>query len=616
MNNSKIKFEIIAVAISTLLILLGLLIESNFFSINNSDLLLLIYGSAFIIGGFYKAKEGIEETIKNKSLNVEILMILASFGAFLIGEYFEGSILIFIFAVSGVLESLTKSKSEKNLTSLLNLTPKNANKKVGKKIITIDLNEVKVGDLIVVTTGEKIPVDGLVIDGDSSVDQSSITGEFIPKNISLNDQVYAGTINIGSRIIIKTIKDPSESVMQKMIDLVSKAQKQKIPKQSRIDKIEKWYVYIVILMSILFMIIPSIFGILSSKESFYRGIIILVVGSPCALVASISPAILSSLSSAARNNILIKGGLYLERLNNIDMVIFDKTGTITTGKPKVKNFIVEKGNALDPLTSIIYNMAKQSSHPISKAIVNHFFLSQDLDLSTKEIPGKGIECFYNENKYQIGRFNAKKNLNLGKSSLLLESKGQTIVWIYKNQKQIGFISLQDTIREDAPKSVNFLKSKKIDIMMLTGDNNSSAGSIANILGLDKYIANCYPEDKLNIITKNQKLKKVLMVGDGLNDAPALQVAELGISMGSGTDISLETADIIIMNNNLSSIPYLFKLSKKMNLIINQNIIFSLLIICLLLLSNVFGLIALPLGVLAHEGSTILVILNSLRLLKV
>ena len=199
---------------------------------------------------------------------------------------------------------------------------------------------------------------------------------------------------------------------------------------------------------------------------------------------------------------------------------------------------------------------------------------------------------------------------------MLESKGQTIVWIYKNQKQIGFISLQDTIREDALKSVNFLKSKKIDIMMLTGDNNSSAGSIANILGLDKYIANCYPEDKLNIITKNQKLKKVLMVGDGLNDAPALQVAELGISMGSGTDISLETADIIIMNNNLSSIPYLFKLSKKMNLIINQNIIFSLLIICLLLLSNVFGLIALPLGVLAHEGSTILVILNSLRLLKV
>jgi len=185
MNNSKIKFEIIAVAISTLLILLGLLIESNFFSINNSDLLLLIYGSAFIIGGFYKAKEGIEETIKNKSLNVEILMILASFGAFLIGEYFEGSILIFIFAVSGVLESLTKSKSEKNLTSLLNLTPKNANKKVGKKIITINLNEVKVGDLIVVTTGEKIPVDGLVIDGDSSVDQSSITGEFIPKNISI-----------------------------------------------------------------------------------------------------------------------------------------------------------------------------------------------------------------------------------------------------------------------------------------------------------------------------------------------------------------------------------------------------------------------------------------------
>ena len=612
MKKLSVLFEAIAVVVATFLIIIAYILDV---SPREDSLVPILYGVSFFIGGFAKAKEGILATIEHKSLNVEILMILAAIGAFIVGEFFEGAILIFIFAVSGVLESYATQQSEKNLTALLKLAPKTANKLVDDTIVEVSIEDIQIGDIVVVRVGEQVPVDGIVTKGITSLDQQAITGESMPRQVFIKDQVFAGSINIEAQIYVETTKDPSASVMQQMVDLVEKAQEEKSPSQTRLDVFEKWYVYVVIGMAILMMILPPIFNIYDQQTAFYKGIVILVVGSPCALVASISPAMLASLSSAAKMRILIKSGQYLETLNTIDLVIFDKTGTITTGKPEVQNVVVAEHYPLYPLTSIIANMEKQSTHPLAKAIVDHFYISSSLDIETNEIPGRGLETTYEGDVYQIGRFESDSDPYLEKRASHLQKQGQTIVWIHVNQKQIAFISLKDTIRKEAVDIIDTLHKRGIDTLMLTGDQSETAHNIANTVGIKRYVANCFPKDKLDIIKQNQQNKRVLMVGDGLNDAPALTQADLGIAMGTGTDVSLETADMIIMNDDLSSIPFLFKLSKKMNVITTQNIAFALSVIVLLLFTNVFFELALPLGVIGHEGSTILVILNSLRLLK-
>ena len=612
MKKFTVIIEAAAVAIATILIIIAYILD---LSPREGYLVEYLYGFAFLIGGFAKAKEGIEATIEDKSLNVEILMILAAIGAFIVGEFFEGAILIFIFAVSGVLESYATQQSEKNLTALLKLAPKTANKLENDVIVEVPIEDIHIGDLVVVRVGEQVPVDGIIKKGITSFDQQAITGESMPRQAFIKDQVFAGSINLEAQVIIETTKDPKSSVMQQMIDLVEKAQEEKSPSQTKLDIFEKWYVYVVILMAIGFMVIPPLINIWDQETSFYKGIVILVVGSPCALVASISPAMLASLSSAAKENILIKSGRYLEILKTIDLVIFDKTGTITTGKPEVQNVVVAKDYPLYPLNSIITNMELQSTHPLAKAIVDHFYISSSLEIETNEIPGRGLEATYEGILYQIGRFESESDPYLEKRADYLQKQGQTIVWIHADNKQIAFISLKDTIRKEAVEMISYLNTCGVDTLMLTGDQRETAHNIANTVGIKRYIANCFPKDKLDIIKQNQHNKKVLMVGDGLNDAPALTQANLGVAMGTGTDVSLETADMIIMNDDLSSLPYLFKLSKKMHVITTQNIVFALSVIISLLISNVFLDLALPLGVIGHEGSTILVILNSLRLLK-
>ena len=612
MKKFTVITEAVAVVVATILIIIAYILDS---SPREGYLVEYLYVFAFLIGGFAKAKEGIKATIEDKSLNVEILMILAAIGAFIVGEFSEGAILIFIFAVSGVLESYATQQSEKNLTALLKLAPKTANKLEYDIIIEVPIEDIQIGDFVVVRVGEQVPVDGIIKKGITSFDQQAITGESMPRQVFIKDQVFAGSINLEAQVIIETTKDPKSSVMQQMIDLVEKAQQEKSPSQTKLDVFEKWYVYVVIGMAIAMMILPPIFGIYDQETSFYKGIVILVVGSPCALVASISPAMLASLSSAAKENILIKSGRYLEILKTIDLVIFDKTGTITTGKPEVQNVVVAKDYPLYPLNSIINNMELQSTHPLAKAIVDHFYISSSLEIETSEIPGKGLEATYEGVLYQIGRFESESDPYLEKRADYLQKQGQTIVWVHANNKQVAFITLKDTIRKEAVDMISYLNTCRVDTLMLTGDQRETAHNIANTVGIKRYIANCFPKDKLEIIKQNQHNKKVLMVGDGLNDAPALTQANLGIAMGTGTDVSLETADMIIMNDDLSSLPYLFKLAKKMHVITTQNIIFALSIIITLLISNVFLDLALPLGVIGHEGSTILVILNSLRLLK-
>ncbi len=610
MSKTALQRERLFVIISILLIGSALLLQG--FNEINPNTIALLFGMSFVIGGFYKAREGVLATIKNKALNVEILMIMAALGAFILGEFQEGAILILIFSVSGVMESYTQAKSEKELTSLLQLAPNSAILWVDGEEQVVDVASLKVGDQVIVKVGQLIPVDGVVVSGSTSVDESTITGEFVPVNKQVKAKVFAGSINIESAIIVECKVDPKETVVQKIVDFVAQAQASETASQTLVTRIEKVYVYVVIFMAAMFMVIPPLFGWLTQEEAIYRGIIVLVVGSPCALVASIAPAMLASLSNAAKARILIKGGEPLEVLLTIKAVMFDKTGTITDGTPRVKTM----SPMSDQQKNVLMSMESQSNHPLAKAIVASLDDATLLSCETSEVSGQGMTATIDSATYHIGRFEFDISSELQKQIQAEESKGLTVVTFFENETCIGYISLQDHVREDFYETIKALRVKGIQTVMLTGDNPTTAASIAAQAGIDTFYAGLFPQQKVEKIQELQaSLGPVMMIGDGINDAPALAMADVSIAMGSATDVSLETADIVLMNNKLSNILPLFKLSQRTRRVTLQNVVFSLSVIAVLMVSNVFGLIELPTGVVAHEMSTIVVILNSLRLLR-
>lgn len=614
MSKKQLIIETSSVAISVIFIIAAFILQS----VTDATpwYVIVLFGFSFAIGGYAKAKEGILATIEDKSLNVEILMILAALGAFIVGSYSEGAILILIFSISGVLESYATSKTEKELTSLLELAPKTAILYIDGKESEVEIENLNIGDQVIVKVGQQMPVDGKIIKGETSLDQSPITGEFIPVHKKVDDEVYAGSINIEQTVIVETTKDPKESVVQKIITFVKEAQENKTESQTLINKIEKYYVYFVILFAISFMIFPPLFNWLSAPEAFRRGIVVLVVGSPCALVASITPAMLSSLSNAARKRILVKGGKTLEDMIGLKVVVFDKTGTITTGTPKVLNIITAKDQDREYILNLLYSVEKQSSHPLANSVSNHLEKQKEIkNIQTHEISGRGMTATIGEDLWKIGKFEAKVTTKCNRELRSAKVKGHSIVYIIKNDEMIGFVALTDTIRDNVQDVTKALKNLNIKSVLLTGDHEDTARAIAQEAGIETYLANCLPEDKAAYVKKLQKdLGKVLMIGDGINDAPALATADIGVAMGAGTDVSLETADIVFMNNNIENLPKIINLSRRMRRITIQNVIFSTSVIALLMVTNLFGKIELPLGVVAHEGSTILVILNSLRLL--
>jgi Cd2+/Zn2+-exporting ATPase len=613
MTKKQLMIETSSVMISVILIIIGFALSQGK---PEPWYVAMVFGLSFLIGGFAKAKEGILATLHNKALNVEILMILAALGAFIVGDYSEGAVLILIFSISGVLESYATSKSEKALTSLLELAPKTAlllQDGVETEVMVETLN---IHDRVVVKVGQQVPVDGKIVSGATSLNQAAITGEFLPVNKMAGDEVFAGSINIESQIVVETEKSPKDSIVQKIVDFVKKAQSEKTKSQSFIDQFERYYVYVVILMAVFLMVVPPIFGWWTNAYAFNRGVIVLVVGSPCALVASITPAMLSALSNGARNRILIKGGTPLESMIGLKAVIMDKTGTITTGIPKVIR--IETIDSIDRTTvlSVLYTLEKQSRHPLAKSITDHLDDSYRLnDVKTVEISGRGMEAIIDDVKWQIGRFDSNIHPELIEKMDRCNALGHSNVSIVKDGQTIGFVALMDTIRPYAKDVMKDLKSLGIKTILLTGDNQFTAHAIAKESGIETFEANMFPADKVKRVKKYQQaLGKVMMVGDGINDAPALATSDVSVAMGTGTDVSLETADIVIMNDALESIPKLIRLAKRTRMITLQNIIFSVSVITLLLVTNIFGLIELPIGVVAHETSTILVILNSLRLL--
>ncbi|WP_102273070.1 heavy metal translocating P-type ATPase [Cytobacillus massiliigabonensis] len=619
-EKAKPHAELIAALLSGVLIAAGWLLDKNGLAAASIS----TYIVAFIIGGFAKAKEGIEETIANKELNVEMLMIFAAIGSCIIGYWTEGAILIFIFAVSGAMETYTMNKSHKEISALMELQPEQALRIKDGYEEKVHVSELVVGDFILVKPGERIPSDGKIAKGHTTIDEAAITGESIPVSKDKEDAVFAGTVNLNGAITVEITKPNSETLFQKIIQLVQSAQSEKSPSQLFIEKFEGTYVKVILTVVVLMMFLPHFLLGWSWMETFYRAMILLVVASPCALVASIMPATLSAISNGARHGILFKGGVHLENLSHLKAIAFDKTGTLTKGKPEVTDIIAADGVSSDEMLLIAASIESHSTHPLANAIVNYAKKTLDRALFTPErmedIPGWGVKAFMLENEWKIGKpsfvgLEAAESFSNG-ALAGMASQGKTVVFVQKNGEIAALIALQDVVREETKKAIDQLKTQGIYTIMLTGDSQKTGKAIAKEAHLDDFIAECLPENKVEHLKRLKEThSNVAMVGDGINDAPALATANVGIAMGEGSDVALETADVVLMKNDLPRISDAIQLSRRMNRIIKQNVVFSITVIMFLIASNFLQFVDLPFGVIAHEGSTILVILNSLRLLK-
>lgn len=582
-----------------------------------------LYLLAFVIGGFAKAKEGVEETIANKELNVEFLMILAAIGSAIIGYWTEGAILIFIFALSGALETYAMNKSHKEISALMDMQPEEAwLVQADGSLERVKVDTLQVGDVIMIKPGERVPTDGVIADGATSIDEAAITGESIPVSKFAGDEVFAGTVNMTGAVKMTMTKPSSESLFQKIIDLVQSAQSEKSPSQQFIERFEGTYVKVVLLTVGFMLFVPHFVLGWDWTTTFYRAMVLLVVASPCALVAAIMPATLSAISNGARNGVLFKGGLHIEHLSVLQAVAFDKTGTLTQGKPVVTDFIVRDGLDEQHTLGMLAGIEHNSNHPLAVAITTYASEQQATfaQAAIKDIPGYGLEATIDGTFYKVGKMDfvgrdAALHFADGAAPALAE-EGKTVIFMADDSGIVAMAALKDTVREEAKQAIAQLKALGIHTIMLTGDNEKTAKAIASEAGVESYIAECLPETKVaHIKDLLAQYKFVGMVGDGINDAPALATATTGIAMGEGTDVALETADVVLMKNDLSKISYAVKVARKMQRIVKQNIIFAISVIVLLIASNFLQIVDLPLGVIGHEGSTILVILNGLRMLR-
>ena len=578
----------------------------------------LFYISAIIIGGYKQTSEGLKELWNDRTLNVDLLMALAAIGACLIGNYFEGAMLTFIFCLSGALEEYTTNKSQKEITALMNLQPQKAQLlKENGQMQEVDVSQLKVDNLVFVAKGAAVPIDGFLESTQATIDESALSGESVPVEKYLGDEMYAG-----NPITIRVTKTSSETVFAKIIQLVEEAQNTPTQTASFIERIENNYVKLILLAVPLMILLPHFFLGWSWDESFYRGMVLLVVASPCALVASATPASLAALSNSAKNGILIKGGIHLEKLSELKAIAFDKTGTLTKGKPVVTDsfFFDEK----DLAQQLLVAMEQKTTHPLAHAILQYFdcTIPEEIQyLPIEEITGFGLQTTYLGAQWKVGKHAYDPETMIISKEIAemierLENQGKTVIYLSKDQQLIAVLGLLDIPKANTQQVISYFKSQNIHTSMITGDHSGTAKAIAEQVGIEHYYASCTPEEKTQLVKKENELYQVnAMVGDGVNDAPALAAASLGVAMGQGTDAAMDIADIVLMKSDLNKFVYSHRLSLKMRRIIKQNIIFSILVILLLIASNFLQFLNLPLGVVGHEGSTILVILNGLRLLR-
>lgn len=588
----------------------------------------LAYGAAILIGGFRLFQKGIHNLFRLQ-FDMSTLMTVAILGAAAIGEWGEGATVVILFAISEGLERYSMEKARQSIRSLMDLAPKEALIRRDSEEILIPVDEIQVGDIMLIKPGQKLAMDGVVVKGSSSINQATITGESVPVVKTIGDPVYAGTINEEGFLEVKVTKSVEDTTIAKIIHLVEEAQAKRAPSQAFVDRFAKYYTPIIILLAFATAIIPPLFLDATWSESIYRGLALLVVGCPCALVISTPVSIVTAIGNAAKNGVLIKGGIHLEEAGKLSAIAFDKTGTLTKGTPEVTDFITYGHQNEQDLITIAAAIEKGSQHPLASAILRHA-VKRNLDLSQKvtdfrSLTGKGVKAKIKNEFYYIGSpqlFNERFASNLKQEHLSqihsLQRQGKTVMVLGTEKEILALIAVADEVRPTSKEVVEQLHQLGIQkTIMLTGDHPRAADTIGKRLGISEVKAELLPEEKLDYIKQLQKEDKVAMVGDGVNDAPALAASTVGIAMGgAGTDTALETADIALMADDLSKLPYTIRLSRKTLAIIKQNIAFSLGIKLLALILIVPGWLTLWMAIFADMGATLIVTLNSLRLLWV
>jgi len=609
--------SILIIAFSAILLSVGLIFE---FILEWDTSAEVLFMATSAISGYNIAREGFSSLMFRKKLSIDFLIMIAAVGSFFIGHGEEGAAVIFLFYLAEFLEDYAAERARKSIASLMELAPEVATVKRNGEEVKVPVSEVDINEVIVVRPGEKIPLDGQVIRGISTVNQAPITGESVPVTKEIGDLVYAGTINNEGFLEVKVTKRSDETMLSKIVKLVEEAQRIRSPTEKFIDKFAKYYTPSVMFLALCVATIPTfIFG-LPFNEWLYKSLVLLVVSCPCALAISTPVAMVSGITSAARNGVLIKGSAYVEEINKIKVFAFDKTGTLTEGRLEVTD-VISLEYPEEEILRIAASLETMSEHPIAKAIVekiNKEAMLKDVK-GFRSIAGKGVMGRINGETYYVGSRRLFKELAIDypeEGAWKLEKEGKTVIFVGNEKGVIGLIAVMDKIRDSTIPTMAELRRKGIKTVMITGDNERTAKAIAERIGIAEYRAELLPEDKVNIIEELSKDHgRVAMVGDGVNDAPALARASVGIAMGAiGSDVSLETADIALMQDDLSKIPYLIELSKKTLEIVKENVLASILIKGSFAILVFPGLVTLWLAVaIGDMGLSLAVILNAMRL---
>ena len=592
-----------------------------------ANVALILFLLSYVASAYDIAHHAIPALLRGK-FDTDVLMLAAALGAAFLGAWAEGAFLLFLFGLGHAGEHYALGRARNAINALGELMPKTAGVRRGDQIVEEPVDQLSIGDVVVVRPGDRIPVDGVISEGESAVDQSPITGESVPVQKIIGDEVFTGTINQEAALEVKVSRLAKDNTLSRVMKMVAEAQGQKSPTQQFTDRFTARFVPIVLVLVVLVAVVPPLAGWMPFSESFYRAMLLLVAASPCALAIGTPATVLAGIAQAARNGVLIKGGVYLENLGRLNAIAFDKTGTLTQGKFQVTDIIPFNGVSPEDVLRLAGAVEQQSNHPLALAIVNaakERNLTLPLANGLENIPGRGVRSQVEGQPVWIGSLKLFEEIDgkvvdetIRQTVLRLENAGRTTMTLSQNGTFLGVLGLSDVARPGVAAVLSRLRNLGVKhLIMLTGDNQKVAKQIAQEIGVTDVEAELLPEDKLDTIQRLQKeYGAVAMIGDGVNDAPALATATVGIAMGgAGTAVALETADVALMADDLGKLPFAVGLSRASRAIIQQNLAISLGVIALLIITSVSGLLQLSWAVVAHEGSTILVVMNALRLLR-
>lgn len=581
------------------------------------------YLAAYLSGGWDVSRHA-WHALRTRQFDTDLLMVMAALGAALLGNFAEGALLLFLFSLGHALEERALARARKAVRALADLAPKTALVRRGGREEEVPVAALLLDDRVIVRPGVRIPVDGVIVQGRSSIDQAPVTGESLPVDKLPGDKVFAGTINGEGALEVNVTRLAKDSTLARVMKMVEEAQAQKSPTQQTVERFERVFVPAVLALTVLVIAIPPLFGF-PLRQSFLRAMTLLVAASPCALALGTPAAILTGVAQAARGGVLVKGGAHLENLGRLKAIAFDKTGTITHGRPEVTDILPFSGSR-EALLALAAGAEARSAHPLAQAIVRAA-QSSGIPLAQVEgvesLNGRGLRATSDGKTLWIGNQKLMEEAGADlpfealQSAESLQQAGKTLMWVAVERQALGVMALADTLRPEAAPIVQALKQLGVaHTIMLTGDNPRSAAAIAAQAGLSEYRAGLLPEDKLTVIRQLvEAYGTVAMIGDGVNDAPALAHATVGIAMGgAGTDVALETADVALMGDDLSRLPFAVGLGRAARAVIQQNLTIALSVIVLLIVASLTGFIGLSLAVLIHEGSTLVVVTNALRLL--